>query len=270
MFAARGRECALGMSTPQIALLTVIMVATGALGAITGGNSLINVPLMMMVGMTSRAAVATNMFAVLFMTVSATARFARDKLISSRFVWPLCALTAVSSAIGAELAVKLPEPVVKTIVGVSMTLLVVFMAARPQATARTVSIPPPALVLGYGASFLLGIYGGLFSGGYTTLMTFLGVACFGLRMIESVALMKPVNLVSCAAASLVFFSAHLIDWHIGVPLAVANLLGGYLGAHLAVRASQRVVRAFFLGTVACLALKLLAYDVVYRVLLAHH
>ncbi len=244
------------------------MAVTGAIGAITGGNSLINVPLMMMVGMSSREAVATNMFAVLFMTVSATARFARDKLISSRFVLPLCALTAVSSAIGAELAVKLSEAVVKTIVGVSMALLVSFMLIRPSATGRDESIPPPALVLGYVLTFVLGIYGGLFSGGYTTLMTFLGVACLGLRMLESVALMKPVNLVSCAAASVVFFSAHLIDWRVGVPLAVANLIGGYLGAHLAVRTSQRVVRAFFLAAVAALALKLLAYDVVYRALLA--
>jgi len=258
------------MSTTQIFVLTLIMVATGAIGAITGGNSLINVPVMMMVGMSSRQAVATNMFAVLFMTVSATARFARDKLISLRLAVPLCLLTIVSSAIGAELAVKLPEAAVKTIVGVSMAALVLFMAARPQATARTISVPAPAATLGFVFTFVLGIYGGLFSGGYTTLMTFLGVACFGLRMLESVALMKPVNLVSCAAASVVFFAAHLIDWRVGVPLAIANLVGGYIGAHLAVRASARLVRGFFLATVACLALKLLAYDVIYRALLHGH
>jgi uncharacterized membrane protein YfcA len=256
------------MSTTQIVVLTVIMIATGAIGAITGGNSLINVPLMIMVGMSSRVAVATNMFAVLFMTVSATARFARDKLISGRLALPLCVLTAVSSAIGAELAVKLPEAVVKAIVGISMALLVVFMAARPRATTRSVSIPAPAALLGFVLTFALGIYGGLFSGGYTTLMTVLGVACFGLRMLESVAIMKPVNLVSCAAASVVFFAAHLIDWRVAVPLAVANLLGGYIGAHLAVRASEKLVRAIFLATVAALALKLLAYDVVYQAVLA--
>ena len=254
------------MSPTQIVVLTVTMVATAAIGAITGGNSLINVPLMIMVGMSSREAVATNMFAVLFMTVSSTARFARHKLISLRLALPLCALTIVSSGIGAELAVKLPEAVVKTIVGVSMGLLVTFMAARPGATARSVSVPAPAPLAGFALTFLLGIYGGLFSGGYTTLMTFLGVSCFGLRMLESVALMKPVNLVSCAAASLIFFYAHLIDFRVGIPLAVANLLGGYLGAQLAVKSSERLVRAVFLATVACLALKLLAYDVVYRAL----
>jgi uncharacterized protein len=255
------------MSPTQIVVLTAIMVATAAIGAITGGNSLINVPLMIMVGMSSRQAVATNMFAVLFMTVSSTVRFARGKLISARLALPLCVLTIISSAIGAELAVKLPEAIVKTIVGVSMGLLVTFMAVRPGATARSVSVPAPAALTGFGLTFVLGIYGGLFSGGYTTLMTFLGVSCFGLRMLESVALMRPVNLVSCAAASLIFFWAHLIDFRVGIPLAVANLIGGYLGAQLAVKSSERLVRGLFLATVACLALKLLAYDVVYRTLL---
>jgi uncharacterized membrane protein YfcA len=48
---------------------------------------------------------------------------------------------------------------------------------------------------------------------------------------------------------------------------MANLIGGYLGARLAVRASERWVRGLFLSTVTCLALKLLAYDVIYRSLL---
>src|SRR4051812_42308622 len=198
------------MSLPQIVLLSAVMLITGALGVITGGNSLINVPLMIMVGMSSREAVATNMFAVLFMTVSSTVRFARGGLIAVRLALPLCLLTAVSSTLGAELAVKLPEAAVKTIVGVSMGLMVAFMAIKPGAAARTVSVPPPAALLGFVLTFLLGIYGGLFSGGYTTLMTFLGVTCFGLRMLESVAITKPINLVSCAAASLIFYFAHLI------------------------------------------------------------
>ena len=69
------------MSATQIAVLTGLMLVTGAIGAITGGNSLINVPLMIMVGMTPRQAVATNMFAVTFMTISATARFARARVL---------------------------------------------------------------------------------------------------------------------------------------------------------------------------------------------
>src|SRR5437773_11244450 len=111
------------MTTGQIALLAALMVATGALGAITGGNSLISVPVMIMVGMTPRQAVATNIFAVVFMTVSASARFARTWRPHARLLVPLGILTVISGALGAQIAVKLPETVVKLVIGVSMAAL---------------------------------------------------------------------------------------------------------------------------------------------------
>ena len=250
------------MTTSQIALLTVMMLITGAVGAITGGNSLINVPLMITVGMSPRQAVATNMFAVTFMTISATARFARAGMLRGRLLVPLGLITIVTSALGALIAVKLPETTVKLVVGISMVALVVFISLHRKATP-----PPPSArrrTVGYIVATILGVYGGLFSGGYTTLMTVLGTVCFSLTMMESVAVTKPVNLVSCVAASVVFFAGGLVDLRIGVPLAAANLAGGWLGAHAALEGGDRFVRALFLGTVAALALKLIVWDVLLR------
>jgi len=86
--------------------------------------------------------------------------------------------------------------------------------------------------------------------------------------LQSVAIMKPVNMVSCIAASAVFFAAGLVDLRVGIPLGVANLAGGFIGAHWAVKAKQPVVRMLFLATVGLLALKLLSYDVVYKTWIA--
>jgi uncharacterized membrane protein YfcA len=197
------------MGVGQILLLSALMLATGAIGAITGGNSLINVPLMITVGMSPRQAVATNMFAVTFMTISATARFARAGMLKNRLLIPLGAITFATSALGALIAVKLPETVVKLVVGVSMAALVIFIAIQ-----RGANPPPPTRarrVAGLVGTTLLGVYGGFFSGGYTTLMTVLCVVCFSLTMMESVAITKPVNLISCLAASLVFFAGGLVD-----------------------------------------------------------
>lgn len=243
----------------QIALLFLLMVLTGAVGAITGGNSLINVPLMITVGMTPRQAVATNMFAVIFMTVSATARFARSGALRRNLLAPLGVLTLVTSALGALIAVKLPETTVKIVVGISMAALVLFIALNRK---RDPVPPTPARRLaGYVGTALLGIYGGFFSGGYTTLMTVLCTVCFGLTMMESVAVTKPINLISCVAASAIFFYGGLIDLRIGAPLAVGNLIGGWLGAHAALKGGDRFVRALFLGTIGALALKLMVWDV---------
>lgn len=264
------------------------MVVTAAVGAITGGNSLINVPLMITVGMSPRHAVATNMFAVGFMTISATARFARGGLIRRELLLPLGVITAVTSGAGAVIAVKLPDAVVKLVVAISMAALVAFMVSRrrskPQdpvtvapatvapagvapTTVAPATVAPPSRqrrLLGYAAATLLGVYGGFFSGGYTTLMTVLCTAAFGLTMMESVAITKPVNLVSCVAACVVFFMGGLIDLRIGLPLAAANLVGGWIGAHVAIKQGDRFVRVVFLATVSALALKLLVWDVLLK------
>jgi uncharacterized protein len=252
------------MSVTQIAILSALMVATGALGAITGGNSLINVPLMITVGMTPRQAVATNMFAVIFMTVSATARFARARMLNARALVPLGILTVVTSAFGAIIAVKLPETVVKLVVGVSMGVLVLFIAVYRRSEAPVAAPTAARRAAGFVGTTLLGVYGGFFSGGYTTLMTVLCTVCFGLTMMESVAITKPINLLSCVAASVVFFAGGLVDLRVGVPLAAANLVGGWLGAHAALKGGDRFVRQLFLLTVAALAAKLLVWDLLLR------
>ena len=250
------------LGSGQIAVLFVLMVVTGAVGAVTGGNSLINVPLMITVGMNPRQAVATNMFAVTFMTISATARFARGGMLRRDLLMPLGVLTLVTSAVGAQIAVKLPETTVKIVVGISMAAVVTFIAFNRK---RDPVPPTPARRrVGLAATALLGIYGGFFSGGYTTLMTVLCTVCFGLTMMESVAVTKPINLVSCAAASAVFFVGGLIDLRVGLPLAAGNLIGGWLGAHAALKGGDRFVRALFLATVGALALKLVVWDLLLR------
>jgi uncharacterized membrane protein YfcA len=251
------------MTPAQIAVLSALMVATGALGAITGGNSLINVPLMIMVGMTPRQAVATNIFAVAFMTLSASARFAGTWRPHARLLAPLGILTVITGTLGAQIAVRLPETVVKLVIGVSMAVLVLFIALYKRSAGPAAPTSGRRLA-GYLGTTLLGVYGGFFSGGYTTLMTVLCTVCFGLTMMESVALTKPINLLSNGAASVVFFASGLIDLRVGVPLAVANLVGGWLGAHAALKGGDRFVRRLFLVTVAALAAKLLVWDLILR------
>jgi uncharacterized membrane protein YfcA len=95
-------------------------------------------------------------------------------------------------------------------------------------------------------------------------MTVLCTVCFSLTMMESVAVTKPVNLLSGAAASVVFFIGGIIDLRVGIPLALANLAGGWIGAHAALKGGDRFVRALFLLTVGGLAIKLVVWDVLLR------
>jgi uncharacterized membrane protein YfcA len=153
--------------------------------------------------------------------------------------------------------VLVSERAVKATVAVSMLCLLVFMLIRRgELGGETVKTTPVRRALAWAAVTILGVYGGLYSGGYTTLLTFACVVGFGVPLLSAVALTKVVNVVSCASAAVVYAQAGTIDYRVGLPLVGVTLVGGWIGAHLAVKKGAGFVRVLFMAMVAALAVKL--------------
>jgi uncharacterized membrane protein YfcA len=245
------------VSTGTLLALSLVYFLVSVVSVVTGGGSLVQVPALIAFGMAPRVAVATNMFAVTWMTLSATVRFARAGTVGGRFVVPLVAITAVTSALGAGLAVALPDRFVKGVVAASMLAMLVFMAASPRFGEAAPAPSRLRLGVGFAAVTVLGVYGGLFSGGYTTLLTFTCVVALGMPLMQTVGTTKLVNLVSCAVASVVFALAGLVDYRVAVPASLASFVGGWAGAQLALDRGEKFVRGLFLVTVLAMAAKLL-------------
>lgn len=245
------------MTTGTLVALTILYFVVSVVSVVTGGGTLVQVPALIAFGMAPRAAVATNMFAVTWMTAAATARFTRAGEVGGRFVVPLVVITAVTSALGAELAVVMPERLVKGVVAGSMLVMIAFIAVRPGFGAAAQHPSRLRLAVGFVAVTVLGVYGGLFSGGYTTLLTFTCIAALGMPLMQTVATTKLVNLASCAVASAVFVWAGLVDYRVAVPASLASFVGGWAGAQLALRRGERFVRGLFVVTVLAMAVKLL-------------
>ena len=154
------------MSIESLSILIVVFFLTTVVGVVTGSNSLIAVPVMFQVGIDEKVAVATNMFGLTFMSIGATIPFVRRQMIDYRKVSPLILLTVVSSALGAALVGLITNQGLKLIVSVAMIAVGVFILFRRGNGSGEASTPASGhLVLTYVLAFLLGIYGGLFSGG---------------------------------------------------------------------------------------------------------
>jgi uncharacterized membrane protein YfcA len=245
------------VSAESTVAIVAIYFAVSVVSVVTGGGSLVQVPALIALGVAPRVAVATNMFAVTWMTLSATARFARAGQIGGRFVIPLVAVTAVTSAAGAGLTVVMPDRLIKGVVAVSMVAMIVFILASPRFGEAQRAPSRLRLTLGFVVVAVLGVYGGLFSGGYTTLLTFTCVVALGMPLMQTVGTTKLVNLVSCGVASAVYVFAGVIDYRVAVPASLACFAGGWVGAHLALQRGERFVRGLFLATVLAMAGKLL-------------
>lgn len=251
------------MTTWGLILLTFLFFATSVVGVVTGSNSLVTVPVMFQFGIDEKIAVATNMFGLTFMAVGGSIPFLRRRTVDLRRLAPMIGLTIIGSAIGAALVGVFTNLAIKMIVFVAMVVIVLFTvlhrdvpsddAGSADASKARTGMP----VLALSAAFLLAIYGGLYSGGYVTVLTSVLVAFSGMTFGQSIAATKVINVFSSGIATLVFMWQGLVDYKLGIILAVAMFAGAFIGAHFAARMNETWLRRIFLITVLLLAAKTL-------------
>ena len=68
-----------------------------------------------------------------------------------------------------------------------------------------------------------------------------------------------MNFASNLAALALFASRGVVVWRVALPMAVAQLAGGWIGAHLAIRRGDALVRRVVVAVALALAAKL-AWD----------
>src|SRR5688500_3149866 len=168
------------MSLSALIILAILFFVTSVVGVVTGSNSLITVPVMFQFGIDEKVAVATNMFGLTFMAVGGTIPYVRRRMIDYRKVSPMIVLTLAGSALGAALVGMISNGALKLIVSIAMIAVAVFILIRRENGSAEAAATQPKYLLVYILTFMLAIYGGLYSGGYVTVLTAMLVAFFAM------------------------------------------------------------------------------------------
>ncbi len=192
-----------------------------------------------------------------------TLPFLKGSTLRQRNFPALIGLTPAGSILGACLLLVVPSKAMPVVIATAMIIVVVFSFVQPNAGLvqssgqRSRSLD----AAGYVATFILGIYGGFFSGGYVALLTAACVAFFGMTFLEAVAVTKVLNVFSSLIATIIFAKEGIVDWNLGLLLGAVSFGGAAIGATLAQRMSNVWLRRVFLTSVIVLAIKTLLMDV---------
>jgi uncharacterized membrane protein YfcA len=100
-----------------------------------------------------------------------------------------------------------------------------------------------------------GLYDGFFGPGTGTLLIVALVGFVGLTLTRAMADAKAINWASNLGALLVFGSRGVIVWRIALPMAAASIAGASVGAHIAMKNGDRLVRYVVLAVVTALVVK---------------
>lgn len=253
------------LSAAELAALCGAALLAGMVDAIGGGGGLITVPAFLAVGIPPHMALATNKGQSVFGSFAALIRYTHAGLVdwaAARVAFPLALL---AGAFGAVLAITVRAEILGPLILVLLVgaaLVVTF--TRPAESAPGSSGSPRRIlyVMVLGA-VLLGAYDGFFGPGAGTLWIALYVGLARLPLGRATADAKVVNFASNFAALVIWARGGLVVWNVALPMAASQLVGGFLGAHLAVRRGDRFIRVVVLLVVAALVFKV-AHDLYLR------
>jgi uncharacterized membrane protein YfcA len=245
------------LALPTLLALVLAAFFAGAVDAIGGGGGLIMVPALLAAGLPPHLALGTNKGQSLFGSLAATVRYARAGLVDGR-VARVTFPAAFAGALGGSMLVLVIRPVVlrPLVLGLLILAALLVTLARPRPREGTESPRSRALALAGLIALLVGIYDGFFGPGAGTFYIAGFVALLGLSMARASADAKVANFASNVAAAAIFAHRGVVIWAIALPLAGGQLLGGFLGAHLAVRRGDPFVRAVVLLVVIALVIKI--------------
>jgi uncharacterized membrane protein YfcA len=188
-------------------------------------------------------------------------------------------LGLLGSACGAAMVLAVPAASLRSVVLVMLACAALFIGLRrsPRPAPRDGGNSPPAAapaavmtaphqtapnrqasrpLLAGLIALLIGGYDGFFGPGTGTFLIVAFVALLGDGLARASAGAKVVNFASNLAALAIFAWRGVVLWQVALPMAFGQLCGGWLGAHLAVRRGDALVRRVAVISALALAVKL--------------
>lgn len=248
------------MDTKLLILFGVINILASALsGASGGGGGLITTPLLVAMGVSPSTAIATAKFSGLGVSFGASARFFKEKITDTRTVVIFSILSGIGAVIGSLLLVKLSsyEEFLENAIAVVILLLGIPLLYFKNLGIKTKVTSPRIKIIG---GFLLSV-GVLIqvalSSGIGSLQMIILMGMFGMSAITASATRRAMQLTVAIISLAIFILTDLVDFKIGFVALITSLIGGYIGAHFAVRRGDKFIVNLFAITSAALALQLL-------------
>lgn len=244
-----------------IDLLTVAMAAffAGVVDAIVGGGGLITVPALFTTfpGLSPALLLGTNKCSSIFGTTVAAGHYAQRIQLEWRWLLPATVAAFCGALLGAWTLTQADPQLLRQLLPVVLCIVLAYIYLNPQLGLVHAPrlAPRHALQLTLAAGVAIGWYDGFFGPGTGSFFIFVLVRWVGLDFLHASAYAKVLNVATNLATLMLLSAAGLVWWQAGLIMAGANMMGGMVGARLAIRHGAPLVRKLFMLVVLALIVK---------------
>lgn len=231
------------LSAGQIAFVCGLVFLGGLVDSIAGGGGLLSLPAYLAAGLPPHTALATNKFSSVLGTLTASIRYARAGKVHLRTALIAAGGALVGSAAGARAVLFVPPAAVHTVVLVLIPTALVVLLLQDRIVRRTapgaaVRLGPRALAVGLA----VGAWDGFFGPGTGTFLAIAFHTFLGLELLVASGNARVGNLASNLGAVAVFLAGGHVLFPLGLYAAAAGVAGNLVGARLALRRGERLIK----------------------------
>ena len=241
--------------TPLVAAFFVGVFAS-FIGAMVGSAGLITIPFLMFLGLPPHIAIATHKVGAVGLKLGAISKFWKTDLIQWSLFWPLSLISAGSAIIGAQILLYIDKDLLAKLVVVLLIIVLPLLFLKSDLGTVQKTVSKAKQLAGYVLYFFAQIFGAFFGGGAATILIYLLMTFFGLTILQASATSMIPSLILNGIALLIFAINGIIEFEMGAVLFVGMMLGGRLGALVAVKKGNAWVKILFVGVVIALVVKI--------------
>jgi len=232
----------------QLILFLVSLVANLFSAFSGGGAGLIQLPVLIFMGLPFTIALATHKVASVALGIGATVRHLREQPLERPLVLLILGSGLPGVILGANVILGIPERIAEVALGLLTAGLGVYSWLNPGLGqgAQPVEMGRHGRIFGGLVLFLIGVLNGSLTSGTGLFVTLWLVRWFGLdyrRAIAYTLILVGVFWNGAGATTLGMLAE--IHWSWLPALLLGSLLGGYLGAHLAIKSGNRWIKRAF-------------------------
>lgn len=230
-------------------LLFLLSLVSNAFSAFAGGGAgLLQLPVLIFLGLPFAIALATHKVATVALGLGATMRHLRQNSLERGFVLFILGCGLPGVVLGASVVLHLPDRGAQIALGCLTISLGIYSWLKPQLGKEFAprNRQGKGLMLGGIGLFTIGVLNGSLTSGTGLFVTLWLVRWFGMDYQRAVAYtLILVGLFWNGSGALTLGLLGDIKWEWLPALLLGSLLGGYLGAHMAIVSGNQAIKRVF-------------------------
>lgn len=221
----------------------IIGFLAGYVDAVAGGGGMLQVPVLLLSGMPPVMVLATNKMVSIFGTAMAILKYGLSKKINWHVIKIAIVACLVASFIGSQLVMQLSSDTISWLIIACIPFALIALFYKDNVKRESIGFSNRSILL---STTPIGFYDGLLGPGTGTYLALCMKRFLNLDLLSATATAKPLNFATNFGALLAFVSVNAVVWSVAIPMLIANMIGGYVGSHYAIKNGEQFIKKMML------------------------